>query len=586
MSTTSRRSSRLALSIQTNYNNNKNQNDDDDMSPSSTVRKPVKRSKREVLQDAESAAAASSPSKKSRREGKGVLGFIRVDVSTLEEYPVKVGNVLGRTPKIKVPYAARHVPMNIKSKYLPKKFFEIMSVSTDKIEMMIASYNEEGETEQDRKKCMRMAKSFVTVLRNEKKLPLDFAQKIGLQAGDILKLHSTHDKDCTFSYQFQVAPMTAVLPSIKKQSTTKKLLSPGTYTPTMPMGLAVPNFKPPSLPPAKVVNKKKNKSPMKSNSRMHQVVDSDDDDEDDDEENRRRQDSMMHATLASTFWKALNTSTPHMSSTFLITLLKQNKLPTPDLLKQLVVLLTFGPTFQHDHPFYDGNRLQLALQYIEDLVKHDDMMPRLCLAAAQVADGGEYWRLVMDQLHVMPYVENRPKEPQVSKDTMNTLVDQSFQLHSFALQMLLLLLKHDKGDTIQNIRQNCKHVTRHIAQTMAYVWVERGHFLFLKEGAAAMEQVTRQLTQVLGLVVANNPSSIISETEVVDLLWNAMHGQFRQTQNADAKKLRKQLLLMWVCNLEDLAVEKAHNSVDWKKVVQSLSKRAKLGKEYTKLSSS
>jgi hypothetical protein len=526
--------------------------------------------KKRKLQDYESAALPSSSPSKKCKQGSGPLVLISVGTTssgndTQEAFHLQVGNTLGRNPVKKSKMAASHVDMNITDVHIPRKFLQVSKTTTDQLELTVFHDKEGKDKEQAEQKYYKLSKlvsDIVTILRKKEELSVNGSKPIVLQEGDVLKINKD-DKECQFCYQFQLAPKT--------------------YRPAGSMGRAVANFEPPPPPAAKADHTSPTKSPARN--QAPQDLDSDDDADDDEEEDYQKRDPVMHATYANTYWKALNTSTPHVGTTFLHTLLHQKKLPTPHLLQDLVQLLTFGPTFQKDHPFYDGNRLQLALRYIQVLLlKHPlKMAPRLCQAASQVAEGGDYWRLVMDQLHILAYANHSKEDTNITQSQKDVLLDQSLQLHSFSLELLLLLLKHDTATTTTTtgtiIQEDSKQVTRYVAQTMAHVWVEQGHHLLEAADNAsladALEHVTRQLTQVLGLVAKHD-----RKTELVDLLWNAMHGQFRQTQNAVAKQKKKQLLLLWVCNLEDLAA--VH--VNWRSVVQSLAKQARLEKEYTKLS--
>jgi hypothetical protein len=526
------------------------------------------------LQDYESAALPSSSPSKKCKQGSDPLVLISVGTTsssnnTQEAFHLQVGNTLGRNPVKKSKMAASHVDMNITDIHIPRKFLQVSKTTTDQLELTVF-HDKEGknkeQAEQKYHKLSRLASDIVTILRKKEELSVNGTKPIVLQEGDTLKI-AQDIKECQFCYQFQLAPKT--------------------YRPAGSMGHAVTNFEPPPPPAAKSDNASPTKSPARK--QASQDLDSDDDADDDEEEDYQKRDLVMHATYANTYWKALNTSTPHVGTTFLHTLLHQKKLPTPQLLQDLVQLLTFGPTFQKDHPFYDGNRLQLALRYIQVLLlKHPHKMaPRLCQAASQVAEGGDYSRLVMDQLHILAYANHSNEDSTTTQSQKDVLLDHSLQLHSFSLELLLLLLKHDTATatttttttTGTTIQKDSKQVTRYVAQTMAHVWVEQGHLILEAADNAsladALEHVTRKLTQVLGLVAKHD-----RKTELVDLLWNAMHGQFRQTQNAEAKQKKKQLLLLWVCNLEDLAA----NHVNWRSVVQSLAKRASLGKEYIKLS--
>eukprot|EP00980_Cylindrotheca_fusiformis_P017008 scaffold5194_cov118-Cylindrotheca_fusiformis.AAC.2 len=623
-----RRSSRVALSNQSNTVSN--------------FFMPPSKKKKQAAGGSTAASSSSSSKRKlqnntttsaKKKSKHGLLGFVATKDRN-QEYPVKVGSILGRNPKKKI---AGHVDMKITDMRIPKRFLQVTKVTSDSIELK--AYINDNDDKQAAQRVLFVVSNCVHIQRKNKKtissMDADAAKKpIRLHEGDVLRLTSyQNSNNCRFHYQFQIAPMSSILAPVDKKSssstaaaaaatTTAATKPPSqpptksqTYRPTFSMGHKVPNFKPPPPPSStKTVVSHESKSPKnRTVPQAPQDSDSEDDDDDgdfNDEEERasgsQKRNPTMNGTYSTTFWKALNTNTPHLGSTVLTTLAKQHQAPTPDLLVHLVKLFTFGPTFQHDHFFYEGNRMQLAWEYLEHC---QGSIRQLRQAATQVGDG-DYWKLVLDQLHVLMYVSPHTTAT-ATPDQSEEELKQSFYLQSFSLRLLLRLLQQhddDDDDDAWISQDDMERVLFHVAQTMAHVWVRHGHhFLEATSIGSALEPVTSQLTQLLGWVAAatagkqqqttskkkkkkkkTTTATTTTTTKLVDVLWNAMDGQF---QNALAlhqtkAKERKQVLFLFVCQLEDLVVdsEKQNHQVQWETVVQQLVQRAGLSKEYKKLS--
>jgi len=242
-------------------------------------------------------------------------------------------------------------------------------------------------------------------------------------------------------------------------------------------------------------------------------------------------------------------------------------------LEELVQLMTFGPTYD-DLCFFEGNRLQLAYSYVKELLEEhpQDMGPRFLNAIARV-EGGDYWRLLLDQLTVLPYASSDKKG---AKESLELRLQQSTEMHAISLKFFLLLLQH--SDLGQQVQRDTKPVTRHVARVMAHVWVSRGYWLLNGQVLSnAMDQLTRLLTKVLGQVTNFD---LLQEQDLVDMLWSAMDEGFRTCEEEEALTKKRKVLLVWICNLEDL--HPLHKK--WTTVTDGLVKRARLRKEYNAIS--
>jgi hypothetical protein len=323
------------------------------------------------------------------------------------------------------------------------------------------------------------------------------------------------------------------------------------FRPTRTWGVDSPNCQPFHLSTSKEESKTTTTKPAaaaKKPKKDDPLCDSDDDDEEDD---GRPHD--MHVSLANAYWKALNSNMPHIGAGLLQTLLASNKLPPAQLCGDLVTLLTFGPQ-SSGHAFYDGNRLQLAMKYIQDLVdKHPTKMyERLALAA-----GSSYWKTVLDQLRTLPYEDKQSSE---------SSVDESLQLHCFSLRLFELLLQGslttDSSSAALPLVCDLQDydgtaACKVAAQAMASVWVQHGHHLWEEEGssttlAPAVQQLTDRLGRIMSLLLHK---FVDDDNDMMNILWNAMDSQIHaseQEQNKQKKNAiwRQQLKLYWICSLE------------------------------------
>jgi hypothetical protein len=550
----SRRSSRIALSNKINTT--------PIMSPPSA--KTNKRKLRSV--------SKSSPSNKKAKKVSTPLGLMKA--GNTEATSLKVGNIIGRSGKGKK--MNEHVDLGITAAdrgadCISRKFFEVTQVSSGSITL----------------KALKPNHASTIVSLSKKKDPTEFKRIAGernivLKEGDILRLRKKNQQ-CDFSYEFQVVPTVVTADSIdiprrtlppttkatpvsapeSKLSAKKSAkrvpddpnIIPGTdlklFRPSFSMGHQVENFKIP-LPFSTETSSVPAKRFASKNSTTPDVVEKDDSDD----ENETT--PVVHTTLLNAYWKALNTSTPHIGASFLQTLLTTDQIPSLPLLQDLVKLLTFGPACA-DHAFYDGYRLQLALNYVEAVVEKDPatVIPHLAQAAANVTEDGSYYlRLVMDQLPVLAYCHGSSPSKQD--------LDDSLQLHLVSLKLLELLITNDAPGIYDTSSLGC------IAQAMAYVWMTHGHYLFEKESlelADSVEQLMRQIVCILGHL------EDFSEVSAVDALWNAMDSQL----GPRSVKQNKRLLLHWVCSLEGA-------SSSWKNLSQKLAKRSKIERDYKKVS--
>ncbi|KAL3926203.1 MAG: hypothetical protein SGBAC_013566 [Bacillariaceae sp.] len=585
-----------------------------------------------------------------------------------------LGRRPSKPPPVNSVTPVRHVDIGLVDCHIPRKLLQVSRADVNSLELDVfldPTIQNKEEAAKAHRKCARLAASICKVVRRGRVIEQTEEEgaadnTIVLQHHDIFVVAKTC-KGCEFEYQFQVLPVaqetTSISPthstmasspssslaeeevevvvveaeqqqqqqqrqesssrnepeqassssSAKVESeldTLEKKLGFRPHRPTRPMGSARSN----AVAATSAKKRRKSPKPLKQNDAKDSNDASDDSDESEDEVEVNRKVSKqatMHATLANTYYKALGTSTPHFGSSLLHQLLaSKGDLPTPNLLEDLVKLLTFGPTYHEDYAFMEGNRLQLALDYVQKLLQQhpQEMGPRFLQAASKVAGDVDYWRLSLDQLLILPYPQtastNNDNNTSTSNHTTNPEIAkqkqllQSLELHAVSLKFLLILLQQQQ----QQDQHDTKTVTRHVAQIMAQVWVTRGHYYVLswrhKDPALllvvnAVEQVTRQLTQVLGCVThfgKTAAAAALKEQEVVDMLWSAMDERFRQanvdndddnddgddTKNCSNAKDKKKILLTWILQLEDLIP--THSK--WGTVTDGLVKRARLRKEY------
>lgn len=557
-------------------------------------------------------ATAQTANSKRRKPNTQPLGLKLVDDDSNPDSPVVrlyVGNILGRKPSKPTPSnivtPVRHVDIGIADLHIPRKLLQVTRVTAQSLELdVFLDQNERNPDKAARNhaKNAALAADICQIVRGGKVIRGSAGNTIVLEQHDVFQIAKTC-KACTFSYQFQVLPVAEERVAISEEEVEvevepkdlkiaeqdhalqkeldglEKKLGFRPYRPTRPMGSTSCN----TLNIANLASaaSKSNASHNEANPEEH---DSDSEAEEEEEvETKKKKESTMHATLASTYSKALCTSTPHFGSSLLELVLQKNDLPTPQLLEDLVKLMTFGPTYG-DLAFMEGNRLQLALKYIQELLQRNEMHLRFQQAVEKL-QGAHYWRLLLDQLTVLPYSQFTAMSEKVQKGEPTSLEQsldmrllQSLELHAISLQFFLLLLQGDI--MLQLVRQDSKQVARHVAQTMAHVWVSRGYYLLGDDGpilANAMDQVTRLLCQVLHQVTN---FETLKEQDLVDMLWSAMDERFRQTEEEEAKTNKRKLVLAWILQLEDL--HSRHGK--WETVTDGLVKRARLRKEYNALS--
>jgi hypothetical protein len=267
-----------------------------------------------------------------------------------------------------------------------------------------------------------------------------------------------------------------------------------------------------------------------------------DHDEDDDAAAKGDGPTDMHTSLANAYWKALNSAQPHIGSQSLHMLLDSDELPPLKLCGDLIHLLTFGPLNQ-GHAFYDGNRIQMALAYVQRLVeKH----PKLMYERLAEAAGNEYWKTVLDQLLTLPYGED------------DTIAD-ALNLHCFSMKVLELLW--GGLQTMENCTQlplirdlhayGGKAACVVAANALAHVWVRHGKYLLVGQrgGNSSLLDVTYQLTQQLARIVTSWLQEFVANNrDCLDILGNAMDAQL--CDSSIPKKEQQDLKLYWVCSMD------------------------------------
>jgi hypothetical protein len=260
--------------------------------------------------------------------------------------------------------------------------------------------------------------------------------------------------------------------------------------------------------------------------------------------------------------------------------LESDELPPARLCGDLIHLLTFGPQNQ-GHAFYDGNRLQLVLSYVQRLVeKHPNVMYERLAEAA----GSEYWKTVLDQLFTLPYGED-------DNDNDNLVAKDDLHLHSFSIKVLELLWeglhKMEKNGTqqlplIRDLHSfGGKAACKVAANAMAHVWVRHGNHSLPGGGSTregniniAFLDVTYQLTQQLARIVTSWLQEFVpNKRDRLDILWNPMDAQLRDS--SVPKKEQKDLKLHWVCSMD-------RTTPSWDLGPQ-LAKRVGIQKEYARL---
>ena len=556
-----------------------------------------------------------SPSKKTKTGSSMLLGLktLKGGPNTEPFYSLHVGDILGRRKKVE---DSSHKNLGITKDnggvVISKECFQVVQVSDHSLEL------------QPKTRGLKP----ISYERNQKSYIITPDSNVILQKDDILKFEShgrkvkvkNENMKCTFEYHYQVVPSSnnndelqeecdtsSQLNTPRKSSTKKtnqKISSPAVdecsdlftpFRPKLSMGHQIPKFKPPNKPPTT-----KAQSEDRSITKRTQIHDDSDEEEDEDEEDASFV-PMMHATLANAYGKALQTSTPHVGATFLHTLLISGQLPTPQLLQEIVHLLTFGPSAM-GVAFYDGCRLQLAFRYIRELLRQHPtvMVPRLVKASMEVSGADcDYLRCVMDQLSILPYVQdNVDKDQQQHQDLEN-----SFQLHSFSLQFLLLLVQEVQnlpGESTTTLMKDLlgnkdpQNTVRTIAHVMSHVWVEHGNrmlwtgddALFSNEVSDSLHQVTSYLSKIVGCLFSFWED--ISEDSLLDILWNIMDDRLCkwEIESTGSKKYKKQyriqLLLTWICSLELDACNNSDSS--FATLPRKIAKRAKVDKPYRTLS--
>jgi hypothetical protein len=249
----------------------------------------------------------------------------------------------------------------------------------------------------------------------------------------------------------------------------------------------------------------------------------------------------MHATMANTFWKALNSYAPHLgSTTFTLLTTVHHQLPNDPLCKQLVELITHGPKAQQEF-FSDHNRMTCAVEYVQLLLSLDDddsqQLPQKEFSAAYKlaqAAGPVYWKDCLEQLSTCVYCA--PKD-----ETRNTVaalkrIGQSLFVNVCAAQLFQDLMQRllqpffisnsgqgdmsssstaDEYRSLPIIRDILKHGTgpamKLAITTLVGIWFRHGHYLWSEDGVPAdassdLRQLVcgeiRQLVRNLGKLVS------------------------------------------------------------------------------------
>ena len=109
--------------------------------------------------------------------------------------------------------------------------------------------------------------------------------------------------------------------------------------------------------------------------------------------------------------------------------------------------------------------------------------------------------------------------------------------------------------------------------------------LFDSNISNSLQDITSYLSKIFGCLL--NSLEGITDGTIIDILWNVMDNRLRtwedeSTKNKNYKKqYRLQLLLFWICSLESHA---CNAETPFSKLPNKLAKRAKVYKDYTKLS--
>jgi hypothetical protein len=511
------------------------------------------------------------------------MGLIRLDINDSSSksviIPLSCGNVLGRNPQ-GPKSKSNHIDLGITKanggEVISRKLLGVMENSKGKLQLQVWS-------------STNATKAVTKYQRGDEVSDVLPGSHLTLLAGDVLIIHKRH--------RFRVVPCatkptpnttkkgkenaawtatttnkTSEAPASKKDTSKKQKLSRSKnkaadeatdyhvdsnsrivlpsgmqpFRPTRTWGVETPTFQPP---------KNETTTSNKRPATMKPKDGDDSDDEDDDDEGPKD----MHVSLANTYWKALNSASPHIGANFFHTLLATGKLPPLRLCGDLIQLLTFGPQ-TCGHAFYDGNRLQLAFQFLQCLVaKYPDVMYERLTQAA----GPDYWKTILDQLLTLPYKEN---------------LDDSLQMHGFSLKLLELLLLSSSSSSpssplLQHIQEyGGKAACKVAANAMAHVWIRYGHYIW--EGTnSSLKAVTCQLTRSLTRIVSCLLQQFVNnDKEAMDILWNAMDGKIRSNQEPTTKPWKQKVKLYWVCSLEED-----------NKYTQTLLKRVGVQKEYAQM---
>ena len=267
----------------------------------------------------------------------------------------------------------------------------------------------------------------------------------------------------------------------------------------------------------------------------------DDDDEDEDGEENGGGPRNMHVSLAKVYWKALNSPQPHLGSQSFRMLLNQNRIPETRLCSDIIKLLTKGPELRN-YPYYDGHRLHLTFEYVEQLVERfpNVMYPRFAEAA-----GSDYWKLSLDYLTTLPYGEND--------------ISSALSLHVSNLKLLDLLFRGLVGLDDENlplIRDIYEYgpsaACRTFCQSMSIVWVKYGHYMWepSQQGGMLLCPLAVDLTNLLSLIVVQVMEYFkISISDRIDMLWNAMDRQIQKSERKRDNAWKKELKLYWISSL-------------------------------------
>ena len=484
-------------------------------------------------------SSSESPSKKQRSSS--LLGLKRVGLGENDSssivIPLRKGSLLGRNATDPQKMPANHVDLGITKsnggEQISRKLLEVLGNSKGEILFRVSESTN--------------ANQILKYEQGGNKLNVIPGISLALKEDDILIIHKRH--------RFRVAPYVAVVsPNVvaknnkenvvatsvrkEKQQASKKdylengrIILPSTmqlFRPTRTWGVETPTCQPSTTKKTKEESSKKKARPA---SKKTNDGDNSEDDDDDCEDGPRE----MHVSLANAYWKALNSSTPHMGANFLHTLLDTAQLPPLKLCDDLIKLLTFGPQTA-GHAFYDGHRLALAHQFLQRLVQEfpGEMHQRLSQAA-----GNDHWKTILESLYTLPYDGN---------------LEDSLNMFGFSLKLLeeLLVLPLESSFIFQHIQDyGGEAACKVAANAMTHIWIQYGHYIWGGTNPA-LQAVTCQVTTSLARIVSCLLNKFVTKNnQAVDILWNAMDGKIRAKQEKTTKQWKQSLKLYWACSLED-----------------------------------